>query len=166
MHDLNPSAAEFRLAQLELLQAFKEKQEILALLWWITRYIVIIMNRYVSRACWSDILIRRTLLLGAVRSLSPSSFLFFSSFRRSNHFKAGDAWDMGHVGTGDGLGNILWFQIQDSPCESRSKPRHWKESRHSSAKSHSVGWKSLQSFKWSNLDCTRFFAWARRTCEV
>ena len=41
---------------------------------------------------------------------------------------------MGHVGTGDGLGNILWFQIQDSPCESRSKPRHWKESRHSFAK--------------------------------
>ena len=38
-----------------------------------------------------------------------------------------------------GLG-ILWqsgflpFRIQDSPSESRSKPRHWMESRHSSAK--------------------------------
>lgn len=41
---------------------------------------------------------------------------------------------LGHVGTGDGLGNILWFQIQDSPSERRAKSRHWKESRHSSAK--------------------------------
>ena len=56
-----------------------------------------------------------------------------------------------------GLG-ILWqsgflpFRIQDSLSESRSKPRHWMESRHSSAK-----FIALQSFKWPNLDCTQVF---------
>lgn len=63
---------------------------------------------------------------------------------------------MGHVGTGDGLGNVVsnpGFSVRK-----QIKAETLEGIQAQLREIHSVGWKSLQSFKWSNLDCTRFFA--------